>query len=149
LKKEGILHQFTVPYTPQQNSVAERKNCSLIGMAKCMLLDTGLRNRLRGEVICITAYLQNRLLSRTITKTPYGHWYDSKPDISCIRIFGSKAYSLVPKQVRKKWGDKAMVGVPVSFDTAPKGYQNLDPETKKVWGRSVHIIENVKRSSTK
>jgi hypothetical protein len=48
LKKEGILHQFTVPYTPQQNSVAEKKNCSLIEMAKCMLLDTGLYNRFWG-----------------------------------------------------------------------------------------------------
>lgn len=39
LRKEGIQHQLTVTYTPQQNGVAERKNRSLTEMAKCMLLD--------------------------------------------------------------------------------------------------------------
>jgi hypothetical protein len=102
MKKEEILDQFTVPYPPQQNSVAERKNCSLIEMAKYMLLDTGLHIRFWGEAVCTAAYLQNRLLSRTLTKTPYEHWYDSEPDISRIRIFGSKVYSLVPEQVHKK-----------------------------------------------
>jgi hypothetical protein len=48
---------------------------------------------------------------------------------------------LVPKQVLKKWDDKAMVGVLVGFHTAAKGYQNLDPETNKVWvSCSVRII---------
>jgi transposase InsO family protein len=34
---EGIQLQHTVPYTPQQNSVAERKNRSLKEMENCML----------------------------------------------------------------------------------------------------------------
>ena len=33
----GIKHQCTVPYTPLQNGVAERKNRSLMEMAKCMV----------------------------------------------------------------------------------------------------------------
>ncbi|GJQ73734.1 hypothetical protein Trydic_g14067 [Trypoxylus dichotomus] len=41
-KKEGILTQYTSPYTPQQNGVAERKNRSLIEMTRCMLLDAKL-----------------------------------------------------------------------------------------------------------
>lgn len=46
LRNEGIQHQLTVPYTPQQNGVAERKNRFLTESAKCMLLDAGLHNRL-------------------------------------------------------------------------------------------------------
>jgi transposase InsO family protein len=63
LKKEGITRQFTVPYTPQQNSVAERKNRSLVEMAKCMLLDADVHNRFWREAVCTAAYLQNRLRS--------------------------------------------------------------------------------------
>jgi transposase InsO family protein len=37
LEKEGIKHEFSAPYTPQQNGVVERKNMTLINMARTML----------------------------------------------------------------------------------------------------------------
>jgi transposase InsO family protein len=37
LEEEGIKHEFSAPYTPQQNGVAERKNRTLIDMARTML----------------------------------------------------------------------------------------------------------------
>jgi transposase InsO family protein len=36
LDKEGIKHEFSAPYTPQQNGVVERKNMTLIEMARIM-----------------------------------------------------------------------------------------------------------------
>jgi transposase InsO family protein len=37
---EGIKHEFLTPYTPQQNGVAERKNRTLIEMARTILMNT-------------------------------------------------------------------------------------------------------------
>jgi transposase InsO family protein len=37
LEEEGINHEFSDPYTPQQNGVVERKNRTLIDMARTML----------------------------------------------------------------------------------------------------------------
>jgi transposase InsO family protein len=37
LDEEGIKHEFSAPYTPQQNGVAERKNRTLIEMTRTML----------------------------------------------------------------------------------------------------------------
>ena len=37
LDYEGIKHEFSTPYTPQQNGVVERKNRTLIDMARTML----------------------------------------------------------------------------------------------------------------
>jgi transposase InsO family protein len=37
LEDEGIKHEFSSPYTPQQNGVVERKNRSLLDMARTML----------------------------------------------------------------------------------------------------------------
>jgi hypothetical protein len=37
LEDEGIKHEFSSPYTPQQNGVVERKNRTLIDMARTML----------------------------------------------------------------------------------------------------------------
>ena len=37
LEEEGIKHEFSSPYTPQQNGVVERKNQTLLDMARTML----------------------------------------------------------------------------------------------------------------
>jgi len=40
LKQESVKHELTVEYTPQQNG--ERKNRTLVEMARCMLIQSGL-----------------------------------------------------------------------------------------------------------
>jgi transposase InsO family protein len=37
LEEEGINHEFSSPYTPQQNGVVERKNRTLLDMTRTML----------------------------------------------------------------------------------------------------------------
>lgn len=37
LSEHGIVHQTSVPYTPEQNGVAERMNRTLVQKARCML----------------------------------------------------------------------------------------------------------------
>ena len=39
LEEEGVKHEFSAPYTPQQNGVVERKNRTLIDMARMMLVE--------------------------------------------------------------------------------------------------------------
>lgn len=95
LRKEGIVHQFTIPYTPQQNGVAERKNKTLTESAKCMLLDAGLENKFWGETVLTAAYLQNRTPNRNLEKTPYELFIGRKPDLSHIRIFESILESIL------------------------------------------------------
>jgi transposase InsO family protein len=45
LDEEGIKHEFSDPYTPQQNGVAERKNRTLIEMVRTMLDEYKTSNR--------------------------------------------------------------------------------------------------------
>jgi transposase InsO family protein len=40
LEEEGIKHEFSAPYAPQQNGVVERKNRTLIDMTRTMLEST-------------------------------------------------------------------------------------------------------------
>ena len=39
---QGLEHQYSSPYTPQQNGVVERKNRTLVEMARSMLDGIGL-----------------------------------------------------------------------------------------------------------
>jgi len=41
-KSADIKHQLTLPYTPQQNDVFERKNKTVMEMARCLLIEKGI-----------------------------------------------------------------------------------------------------------
>jgi len=42
LKRRGISRRFTVAYNPEQNSIAERRNRTVVEMARCLLIQSGL-----------------------------------------------------------------------------------------------------------
>ena len=67
--EHGIQLQHTVPYTPQQNGVAERKNRTLKEMANCMLQSKGLSLNFWVEAINCANYIENHTpkVSRNIT----------------------------------------------------------------------------------
>jgi len=69
LKKAGIQFQTTVPYTPEQNGVAERKNRTLCESARSMLFDANLPKKYWGEAIMTAAYLHNRLPTKLPMKS--------------------------------------------------------------------------------
>ena len=55
-ESEGIRMEHSVPYTPQHNDVAERKNMSLKEMATCLLHAKHLRPSLWAEAINYDLY---------------------------------------------------------------------------------------------
>lgn len=128
-KVEGIKPQFTVPYSPQQNGVAERKNRSLTEMATCMLLDANMDKRYWGEAVLTATYLQNRLPTRSVQKTPYELWWGRKPELGHLRVFGSEAYVHIPSVKRSKIESKARKLKLVGYSSEHKGYRFVDPAT--------------------
>ena len=57
LKSIGITLELTAYYTPKQNGVAERLNCTLIAVAKALLFDLGLPQKFWGEAVTTANYL--------------------------------------------------------------------------------------------
>lgn len=57
----GIIHQTTAPYTPQQNGVAERKNRTLKNMINSMLITSGAPHNLWGEACLVANSIFNRI----------------------------------------------------------------------------------------
>jgi transposase InsO family protein len=61
LDQEGIKHEFSAPYTPQHNGVAERKNRALIESSRTMLDEYKTSDRFWAEAINTTCNAVNRL----------------------------------------------------------------------------------------
>ena len=59
LKSKGIQHELTVPYSPQQNEVAERMNHTQMESARLMLAYAGLPNSYWAEAVATATYLRN------------------------------------------------------------------------------------------
>nr|CAD1824673.1 unnamed protein product [Ananas comosus var. bracteatus] len=57
---EGIHRQLTAAYSPQQNGIAERKNRTIVEMARSMLKEKGLPNEFWAEAVNTAVYIQNR-----------------------------------------------------------------------------------------
>ena len=103
LSKHGIQHQKTVPYTPQQNGVAERKNITLVEMARCMLYSKGLHKKFWAEAVCCANYILNKVPHRSVLHvTPEEKWNGRKPDISNFNVFGSESFGFIFMMKAKK-----------------------------------------------
>ncbi|GJY14761.1 retrovirus-related pol polyprotein from transposon TNT 1-94 [Tanacetum coccineum] len=69
--KHGIRHEFTAPYSPQQNGIAERKNRTLKEMVTAMLISSGMSQDMWGEAILTATYLLNKIPRKEKEETPY------------------------------------------------------------------------------
>ncbi|KAM2556520.1 hypothetical protein TB2_013736 [Malus domestica] len=65
----GIRRPLTVPRSPQQNGVAERKNRTILNMARSMLKSKRLPKELWAEVVACAVYLSNRSPTRNERRT--------------------------------------------------------------------------------
>nr|GEW90055.1 putative ribonuclease H-like domain-containing protein [Tanacetum cinerariifolium] len=86
---KGKNREFSVPRTPQQNGIAERKNKTLIEAARTMLADSFPPILFWAEAVNTTCYVQNRVLvTKPHNKTPYELLLGRTPSIGFMRPFG-------------------------------------------------------------
>jgi transposase InsO family protein len=70
LEEEGIKHEFSAPYTPQQNGVVERKNRTLIDMARTMLREFKTLERFWSEAVNMAYHAINRVYFIASSRRP-------------------------------------------------------------------------------
>ena len=126
----GVSMEFSTPYTPEQNGVAERLNRSLMDVARCMIADQGVRKDLWGEAILHAAYLRNRMPVAGRKQSPEELWTGKKPDVSKVRVFGSRAWVHHPPGM-PKLSPRAWEGVIVGH-VGSSLYRVWNPVSRRV-----------------
>ena len=106
-KTHGIQKQFTARYTPQQNDIAERKNRTIMEMARSMLAAKHLPNEYWGEAITTAVYIMNHCPTKSVkNKAPQEAWTGMNHSVSHLKVFCCVAYAHVPDELRRKLDKK-------------------------------------------
>jgi hypothetical protein len=114
--------------------VVERKNRTLIDMARIMLGEFKTPERFCSEVVNTACHAINRLyLHHLLKKTSYKLLTGNKPNVSYFRVFESKCYILVKKGRHSKFAPKAVEEFLLGYDSNTKAY--------RVFNKSSGLVE--------
>ncbi|GJR95896.1 retrovirus-related pol polyprotein from transposon TNT 1-94 [Tanacetum coccineum] len=135
----GIFHQKSVPRTPQQNGVVERRNRTLVEAARTMMIFSKAPMFLWAEAVATACYTQNRSLIHTRhNKTPYELVHDKKPDLTFFRVFGALCYPTNDSEDLGKFQAKADIGIFVGYAPSRKGYRIYNKRTRRLM-ETIHV----------
>lgn len=143
LTQNGIHHQTSCVYTPQQNGVAERKNRHLLEVARTIMFESNVPSRFWGDAVLTSAYLINRMPSKILKfqspiqkfaeHFPKSHLLNSIPQ----KVFGCTAF--VYNEGGSKLDPRALKCIFLGYSSTQKGYKCFCPLTNKSY-----VTSNVK-----
>ncbi|GJY66068.1 ribonuclease H-like domain-containing protein [Tanacetum coccineum] len=138
-KMKGILRQFSVAITPQQNRVAEKSNRTLIDAARTMLADSKLPTTFWVEAVNTACYVQNRVLVvKPYNMAPYELFHGRTLTLSFMRPFGCLVTILNTIDHLGKFNGKADEGFFIGYSLNSKAFRVFNSRTRIV-EENLHI----------
>ncbi|GKA40923.1 putative ribonuclease H-like domain-containing protein [Tanacetum coccineum] len=138
-EKKGIKRENSIARTPQQNSVAKRRNRTLLKAARTMLAYSKLPTTFWAESVNTACYVQNRVLVvKPHNKTPYELFRGRTPALSFMRQFGCHVTILNTFDHLGKFDGKSDDGFFVGYSLNSKAFRVYNIRTRKV-EENLHI----------
>ncbi|GJS69416.1 retrovirus-related pol polyprotein from transposon TNT 1-94 [Tanacetum coccineum] len=138
-EKLGIMQQFLIARTPQQNGVVERRNHTLVEAARTMLIFSRLPEFLWDAAVVTACFTQNRSIIHTrYNKTPYELLRGRKPNIAYFHVFGSLCYPTNDHDDLGKMKPKANIGVFIGYSETSTGFRIYNRQTKMIM-ETIHV----------
>jgi hypothetical protein len=129
---EGVQRHYSTPYNPQQNGVVERRNQTVVGMARAHLKHMGMPAVFWGEAVVTVVYILSRSLTKALNdRAPYETWHGRKPAVSHLRVFGCLMFAKKLSHIGKL-NDRSTPVVFIGYANGSKAYRILDPGTQRV-----------------
>ena len=144
LQENGIVAQYTMPGSPDQNGVAERRNRTLMDMVRSMRSNTKLPQYLWTETLKTAVYILNRVPTKVVSKTPFESFKGWKPSLRHIRVWGCPSKVRIYNPQEKKLDPRTINGYFIGYAERFKGYGFYCPShsTRIVESRNAKFLEN-------
>uniref|UniRef100_A0A2N9E1N9 Retrovirus-related Pol polyprotein from transposon TNT 1-94 n=1 Tax=Fagus sylvatica TaxID=28930 RepID=A0A2N9E1N9_FAGSY len=144
LQEHGIVAQYTMPGSPDQNGVAERRNRTLLDMVRSMLSSSNLPKSLWAEALKTAVYILNRVPTKAVPKTPFELWKGWKPSLRHMRVWGCPSEVRIYNPQEKKLDPRTISGYFIGYAERSKGYRFYCPShsTRIVESRNAKFLEN-------
>ncbi|GFS44584.1 hypothetical protein Acr_00g0091130 [Actinidia rufa] len=139
LSQHGLLQQFSCPYTPEQNGVAERKNRSIMTVVRCLLCGMHVPKHFWDMAVLTATYLLNRTPSRILLGKAPLHLLQPIVLFSPFFLVSLDAHVLsrIGALLVQNWMIK-LFGTPHSLN--PR--QGEAPEDPSIFSRPVPLFES-------
>ncbi|WVZ93409.1 LOW QUALITY PROTEIN: hypothetical protein U9M48_039389, partial [Paspalum notatum var. saurae] len=129
----GLKHQFPSPYTPPQNGVVERKNRTLVEMARTMLDEHRIPRRFWAEAVNTVCYIANRIFLRAfLGKTSYELRFGRQPSVKHLRAFGCRCFVLKKAGHMDKFESLCLDGIFLGYASSSRAFRVWILEAKQV-----------------
>ena len=149
-ESQGIRHETSCPYTPQQNGLAERKIGDIMNKCRTLMIAANMPRNLWDFGVLTVVYLNNRVPTKVLNwKSPLKVLEAKFPNIQQRenlkpRIFGSVGYLLSHDVYKDKLSPQAHRCVFIGYSNTQKGYKLYHPSTKRVFvSKDVTFDENI------
>ncbi|GJT86684.1 retrovirus-related pol polyprotein from transposon TNT 1-94 [Tanacetum coccineum] len=131
--EKGISQNFSSPYTPEQNGVAERKNRTLTEAARIMLSGSVFSKQYWIEVVATACYTQNRsTIVKKHLKTPYEIFLKRILNVNFLHVFGCPVYNHNHKDHLGKFDEKADDGYLLGYSLVSKAFRVFNTRRQKI-----------------
>jgi hypothetical protein len=127
-----INQQFSASCIPQLNGVVQRKNHTLVKMARTMLNEHMTPRHFWANVVSTACYISNQIFLRSILHlTPFELRFSRKPPVSHLRPFGCKYFVLKCGNL-DKFESRSFDGILLGYTPHARSYRVYNLETNTV-----------------
>ena len=135
-----MVAQYSTPDEHQQNGVAERRNRTLIDMVRSMISYSTLPISLWMEALKTVIHILNRVLSKSVPKTPYELWTGKEPSLNYLRVWGCPADAKVFNPNIGKLDSKTVSCHFIGYPEKSKGYRFYYPDRQTKFVEIRHAV---------
>ncbi|RKK66392.1 Retrovirus-related Pol polyprotein from transposon TNT 1-94 [Fusarium oxysporum] len=142
-RDRGIKLSYTGTEQHEQNGLAEVLNRIILEKLTPTLLKSGLALKWWPYFLKAVNRIRNLCPTASISTTPYQAWYGDVPDLSHLRVLGSRGWALIPSSKRKKMQSKSIPCQLLGYQGSTN-YILLDERGRVFVSNNVVFSENIK-----